>query len=133
MTHEARDIRRFPVHLGPGARAVPQPEYTGPEWYEDYAERIAPDGIEGRLVAMHTFTSNWSTWEVHPAGEEVVLCVDGEITVMQELPEGRFHSETLSAGEYLVNPAGVWHTADVPERATVLFITPGIGTQNRDR
>lgn len=133
MTRLARDIHSHPIHLGLGARAVSQPEYTGPEWYEGYAERLAPDGAEGRLVAMHSFTSDWPTWEIHPEGEEVVLCIDGEITVIQEHADGRFHSETLGAGEYLVNPAGVWHTADIPRSATVLFITPGIGTENRAR
>jgi quercetin dioxygenase-like cupin family protein len=133
MTRAARDIGRFPVHLGLGARAVPQPEFTGLEWYQSYGERIASDGMEGRLVSMHTFASNWTSWENHPKGDEVVLCVGGEITVVQELPEGRFHSETIQAGEYLINPAGVWHTADIPHSATVVFITAGEGTQHRDR
>lgn len=133
MTSQARDIERFPVHLGLGARAVAQPEFTGVEWYEAYAMRHAADGVEGRLVAMHTFTSDWPTWEIHPEGDEVVLCVSGQITLIQELGESRFHSETLGPGEYLVNPAGVWHTADVAQSATVLFITSGAGTQNRER
>ncbi|WP_156840730.1 cupin domain-containing protein [Novosphingobium aquimarinum] len=133
MTRSARDIRQFPVHLGLGATTVAQPEFTGGAWYEAYAERHGADGAEGRLVAMHTFTSDWTTWEIHPEGEELVLCIAGQITILQELAEGQVHSETIGAGEYLVNPAGVWHTADVAERATVLFVTPGLGTENRER
>jgi hypothetical protein len=26
-------LERFPLHLGRGARAVPQPEFSGMEWY----------------------------------------------------------------------------------------------------
>ncbi len=39
-----------PVHLGLGARVVPQPPFTGIEWYDGYIERHAADGDEGRLV-----------------------------------------------------------------------------------
>ncbi|PEQ14688.1 cupin [Novosphingobium sp. PC22D] len=133
MTHSARALERFPIHLGLGAKAIPQPEFTGADWYQDYAARVADDSAEGRLVSLHSFTSDWPSWESHPLGEEVVICLAGEITLIQELDEGRFHSEALGPGEYLVNPAGVWHTADVPVSATVLFITPGAGTQNRAR
>lgn len=31
------------------------------------------------------------------------------------------------------NDAGVWHTADVQEHGTALFVTAGIGTQIRPR
>ena len=37
-----------PIHLGLGGRAVAQPAFTGIEWYEDYANRTAADGTEGR-------------------------------------------------------------------------------------
>jgi quercetin dioxygenase-like cupin family protein len=40
---------------------------------------------------------------------------------------------TLAAGDYAINPPGVWHTADVASPATVLFITSGVGTQHRPR
>jgi D-serine deaminase-like pyridoxal phosphate-dependent protein len=39
----------------------------------------------------------------------------------------------LRAGEYAINDAGVWHTADVQEHATALFVTAGMGTQIRAR
>jgi len=39
----------------------------------------------------------------------------------------------LAAGEYAINPPGVWHTADVTETATAIFITAGEGTQHRPR
>ncbi|MGB5351781.1 MAG: hypothetical protein WBN10_19385 [Polyangiales bacterium] len=39
----------------------------------------------------------------------------------------------LRAGEYAINEAGVWYTADVQEYATALFVTAGMGTQVRAR
>ena len=70
---------------------------------------------------------------MHPAGAEVVICTDGEITLIQELPDGGTDSVTLRAGEYAINPPGVWHTADVEGQATALFITSGLGTDHRPR
>jgi quercetin dioxygenase-like cupin family protein len=130
---EARSLTRFPLHLGLGAKAVPQPEFDGFEWYAEYGDRHDHDGAEGRLVAMHTFSAPWSTWEMHPAGDEVVVCTAGEITLIQELPGGGTDTVTLHAGEYAVNPPGVWHTADVADQATAIFITVGLGTENRPR
>jgi quercetin dioxygenase-like cupin family protein len=130
---EARSLERFPLHLGLGARAVPQPEFAGMEWYAGYGARHADDGAEGRLVALHSFAESWTSWEMHPAGDEVVVCTAGEITLIQELPNGSHDRVTLRAGDYAVNPPGVWHTADVAGQATALFITAGVGTEHRPR
>ena len=130
---EVRSLERFPLHLGLGASAVPQPEFTGMEWYADYGARYDADGAEGRLVALHTFSESWTSWEMHPAGAEVVVCTAGEITLIQELPDGSTDRVKLHAGEYAINPPGVWHTADVEGQATALFITSGLGTDNRPR
>jgi quercetin dioxygenase-like cupin family protein len=130
---EPRSLARYPLHLGRGARAVPQPEFTGFEWYEAYGARHASDGAEGRLVALHTFSASWTSWEMHPAGDEVVVCTAGEITLIQELVDGSTASVTLRAGDYAINPPGVWHTADTTGEATALFITSGMGTENRPR
>ena len=43
---EARALAEYPIHLGLGATAKAQPPFTGMEWYEEYGERNAADGIE---------------------------------------------------------------------------------------
>ena len=48
----ARALSTNPVHLGVGATAVSEPEFTGMEWYADYGARHAADGREGRLAAL---------------------------------------------------------------------------------
>lgn len=121
------------VHLGLGATAVPQPSFDGIEWYEAYGERHRADGQEGRLVSQHTFKEGWPSWEMHPVGDELVICTEGEMVLHQEFPDGHRESVTLSAGEYAINPPGVWHIADVAERATAIFVTAGEGTQHRPR
>lgn len=126
-------LRTNPIHLGLGARAEAQPAFTGMEWYEAYAARTAADGAEGRLVSLHDFAASWASWEMHPSGEEVVVCLSGEMTLVQELEGGSTRSIALQAGEYAINPAGVWHTADVSAPVTALFITAGQGTLNRGR
>jgi mannose-6-phosphate isomerase-like protein (cupin superfamily) len=122
-----------PIHLGLGATAVAQPDFTGMDWYADYAARSAPDGKEGRLVSLYTFAESWDSWEMHPEGHEVVFCTAGQITLHQEMADGSEATVALGPGEYTINPAGVWHTADVDSEATALFITAGLGTQHRPR
>lgn len=129
---EAFSLSQFPVHLGLGATVLRQPRFSGVEWYAAYGERTQTDGAEGRLVSMHTFTAPWDTWEMHPRGEELVLCVAGNLTLLQER-DGGVHAIRLGPGDAAVNPAGVWHTADAEGACTAVFITAGLGTENRPR
>lgn len=121
------------IHLGLGATAEPQPPFDGMAWYADYSARTASDGAEGRLVSLYTFTEDWDSWECHPAGAEVVVCVAGRMTLHQEMADGSKASVTIGAGDYAINPPGAWHTADIDGEATALFITAGMGTQHRPR
>ncbi len=124
-------LAKNPLHLGLGATAVPLPEFTGDmSWYQEYGEAHGNDGAEGRLVTMHTFTEDWDSWEMHPSGHEVVLCVDGEITLVQEI-NGHTVETVLTSGEGALNDPGVWHTARVSGTATCVFITAGLGTEHR--
>lgn len=127
-------IHKNPIHLGLGGTAIVEPEFTGEmAWYMAYSERRAADGAEGRLVNLVTFTESWADWEMHPKGDEVVLCIAGAITLHQEKADGTKASVTLGPGDYAINEPGTWHTADVEETATALFITAGEGTEGRPR
>jgi len=122
-----------PLHLGLGATAFAEPAFTGMDWYGPYSTRHVDDGAEGRLVSLHRFTADWDSWEMHPAGEEVVICIEGAMTLVQELESGELREIPLSAGDYAINPRGLWHTANVPVAAQAVFITAGWGTQGRPR
>jgi mannose-6-phosphate isomerase-like protein (cupin superfamily) len=133
MAEQPFDLARFPVHLGLGATVEHLPEHDGsPAWYERYRTEHRADGDDGRLVSLHTFDAPWDTWEVHPHGEELVACTSGRITLHQQV-DGDVRSAVLEVGQAIVNPAGVWHTADVDDTATALFITAGLGTHVRPR
>lgn len=100
-----------------------EPEFTGQmDWYLAYGQRHAADGFEGRLVALHAFTGSWDSWEMHPKGHEVVVCLAGRMVLHQETPDG-VKSVVLEEGQGAINPPGTWHTADVEGHATGLFIT----------
>jgi hypothetical protein len=130
-------LETHPIHLGKGATAVPQPEFPRDEramqWYMDYGARHADDGTEGRLVSQYRFTEDWPGWEMHPNGAEVVVCLEGEIELIQELADGSHVRTRLTPGEYAINPPGTRHTADIAGEAAALFVTAGVGTQNRPR
>lgn len=121
------------VHLGLGATVVSQPPFTDGAWYQAYSERHGADGNEGRLVSQYSFTGDWTEWEMHPHGEELVLCTAGRMTLIQEHPDGTVTTVAIGPGEYVINPPGVWHTADVEGEATAVFITSGLGTESRPR
>ena len=133
---ESLSLETRPIHLGHGGTAIPQPEFPRDEramqWYMEYGTRHAEDGEEGRLVSCFRFTEDWAGWEMHPAGAEVVVCIEGSMTLIQEIG-GEQVRTTLCPGEYAINPPGVWHTADIDGQATGFFITSGVGTQGRPR
>jgi hypothetical protein len=132
----ARSLESHPIHLGKGVTAIPQPEFPRDEramqWYMDYGARHDDDGDEGRLVSCYRFTEDWASGEMHPAGAEVVVCLEGSMRLIQEIG-GEAVRTSLAPGEYAINPPGVWHTADVAGEAVGLFITAGVGTQHCPR
>jgi mannose-6-phosphate isomerase-like protein (cupin superfamily) len=130
---DAFDLDRTYIHLGLGATATPLPDFQWtPEYLADYGARVASDGDEGRLVCINPVADSWDSWERHPAGEEVVVLLEGHVTMIQEL-DGEPHAVELRAGQAAINPPGVWHTTDVHEPGSALFITPGRGTEHRPR
>jgi mannose-6-phosphate isomerase-like protein (cupin superfamily) len=86
----------------------------------------------GYLISQYDFEDNWRNWECHPHGDEVVLCLKGQITFILENDD--VHTEhLLVAGEYLIVPKATWHTANVQEPSQVLFVTWGYETAHRNR
>jgi quercetin dioxygenase-like cupin family protein len=131
MSDEPFDLSRTFVHLGRGATATPLPDFSwAPGALSAYRERFAGDGGEGRLVCILAQDTTWDAWERHPAGEELVVLLSGRLDLVQE-QDGAERVVPLRAGQAVVNPANVWHTARVHEPGLALFITPGEGTESR--
>lgn len=119
----------FPV-LTPEMAVRPLP-FDGPEFYAGLDDEF---GSFDRhvLISCHSFDSAWPTWEMHPEGDECVILLSGRATMVL-LRDGKEEEATLAApGEYIVVPRGAWHTAAAADSATMLFITPGQGTENRE-
>jgi quercetin dioxygenase-like cupin family protein len=132
-TRAAVDLTTTPVHLGLGSRAMPIEGFAWePEVLESYSAAVAADGAEGRMVAIFDGDASWTSWERHPAGDELVICLAGRITMIREV-DGEPEPVELRPGEATINPPGVWHTADIEGPARLLTITPGIGTEHRPR
>lgn len=85
------------------------------------------------LISSFTFTEDWPTWEVHPAGDEFVCLLHGKIEMILAMADGDQQISLTIPGEFVIVPKGIWHTTRVFERTTLLFVTPGQGTENRTR
>jgi quercetin dioxygenase-like cupin family protein len=130
---EPFDLADTVVHVGLGSTMRPYGDWSWDEaTLARYSSETAADGAEGRMVVMNEQAETWPTWERHPAGDELVLLLEGRVDLIQEI-DGREVRTELRAGQAVINPPGVWHTADVHEPGRALFITPGAGTEHRPR
>jgi len=84
------------------------------------------------LISAYTFEGDWTSWERHPKGDEVVVCTAGEMTMLLEMASG-VERVLLKTGDAVIVPANTWHTADVPRVSRGLFITFGEGTDHKPR
>ncbi|MFW2404827.1 MAG: cupin domain-containing protein [Gammaproteobacteria bacterium] len=115
--------------LNPNGGAVPI------EVSDDLYERLDRefDSFTDRhLVSCHSFDADWPTWEIHPAGEELVCVLSGEARLVVDHGE---RLEEIALDEplaFAIVPRNTWHTAKVKAPCTMLFITPGAGTENKD-
>jgi len=83
------------------------------------------------LVTMISFDSTWHNWEMHPNGDEVVCLLSGKVSMVLEIDGGERVAKLASPGDYVLVPKGTWHTARTNEKCTMLFVTPGEGTEHR--
>lgn len=99
--------------------------------YRDLQQRYGD--FSGRLlISSHTFEVDWTTWEVHPNGDEFVVLILGDVEMVFATKRGEETVRMVEPGSFIVVPRGVWHTARVRERTQMLFVTPGEGTRNSE-
>ena len=84
------------------------------------------------LVASHAFDNDWPTWEIHPAGDEIVILVSGDADLVLAGADGDEVITMNEPGTYAIVPRNTWHTAHVRSHTVMTFITPGEGTENRE-
>ncbi|OZS41273.1 cupin domain-containing protein, partial [Photobacterium sanguinicancri] len=83
------------------------------------------------LVSLYDFGADWTSWERHPNGDEIVLLLSGAVTFILEHDGQQQATQLEQAGAYLIVPKGTWHTARVATPSRMLFITAGEGTEHR--
>ncbi len=81
----------------------------------------------GRLLSVLTMNADWTNWEKHPAGDELLFMLEGNARFVLDLPDGA-KEVTLNAGRLLVIPRGD-ATAKISGQARLLAMTAGHGTQ----
>jgi quercetin dioxygenase-like cupin family protein len=131
------DLNQTPIHLDsridPEHPAVPLPGFGfDPPAFEAYVARYCRAGEPGRLLMVETTPADWTTWERHPAGDEIVIVLEGKAVFIQEI-DGEARRMPVGPGSTVINPAGVWHTADVEQPMKAVYITPCPGTHHRPR
>jgi len=83
------------------------------------------------LVTMISFDATWKSWEMHPNGDEIVCLLSGRVSMVLEIDGREIVAKLAKPGDYVLVPRGTWHTARTSTNCTMVFITPGEGTQNR--
>lgn len=102
-----------------------------PTFWESLMRDERPELDEGRLVMQFSFTEDWRSWEMHPKGDEIVLLISGSVTLVLERDGAEVAHRLDAPGAYVLVPRGVWHTARTTAPCTMLFVTPGEGTEHR--
>ena len=64
-----------------------------------------------------------SEWERHPAGDELVMVLDGETTLFV-LENGEETAHRLTARGLFIVPQGLWHRFETPKGVEVMTVTP---------
>lgn len=125
---QSHDATSTYVHLaeGPDVSVIPVTD----DFWATIHERT--ELHTGRLVMATTVDADWNIWEMHPDGDELIVVTEGRVRL--HLDDGHAVSQvTVDAPQFVVMPAGTWHTADSLGPARLLIVTWGEGTEHRAR
>ncbi len=101
-------------------------EAMGPDFW---TRRVLEFGA-GYLISRMETSADWPTWEMHPAGDEFICQLTGE---MELIIEGFDTPVKLIEGSFAIVPKGHWHTANAKSAGDAIYITSGAGTQHKPR
>ena len=124
------DILSTYLHFRDDGRVTAMPGADA--FWEQLAAGGFPELEAGRLMSAFTFSEDWPNWERHPAGDELVLLLSGAATLVLEEAAGEREVTLSSPGDFVLVPRNTWHTARTSTTTTMLFLTPGAGTEHRD-
>jgi quercetin dioxygenase-like cupin family protein len=84
--------------------------------------------LNDRTIGVSRFSGR-SNWECHPAADEMLYLVDGEAEVTTLTAGGPVVSDA-HAGSLFICPRGLWHRVQPKGEISLLFATPGKGTEH---
>jgi mannose-6-phosphate isomerase-like protein (cupin superfamily) len=101
----------------------------GPDFWNTMGAR--GDLQTGRLVWTTRFDKDMPHWEMHQAGDELLVVVSGAIELVLQGDGRSDRVVELGAGQAFLVPFGIWHRVRVKTPSEILFVTPGKGNQHR--
>lgn len=124
------NMEKTGIVIAPDGTAVPKTVTT--DFYAELDREFG--GFAGHLlVSRHEFSEPWGMWEVHPAGDEVIHLLSGDVEFVLRTADGDRTVRLDRPGACLIVPRGVWHTARPLAPTALLFLTPGEGTEGAER
>lgn len=124
-TNDAFDLRMTYLALDGKGGVTKLP--VGPDFWQTLGDNPAANGT---LFTPGAIKSDWTSWEMHPKGEEVIMLLDGDIDFIFETPDGE-EAHRMGPGEVIIVPRGTWHRATVRKPGRMLFLTFGEGTEHK--
>lgn len=92
-------------------------------------EEIADGNLMGVMAIIDDDSVHADYWECHPDGDEVLLVLEGRLTVVID---GEVETTvTLEENQAFIVPRGKWHRLKVLEPGKLLFFTPVAGGELR--
>jgi uncharacterized cupin superfamily protein len=129
---EAYALNKTPIHVGRGgALPIEGFKFDRPS-FEAYVQKHCTDAEPGRLMMIEESPTNWPAWECHTLDDEVVFILEGRGEFIQEL-DGKEVRTPVGPRSAIINPKGVWHTADIVEPISAIYLTPCLGTEHKPR
>jgi hypothetical protein len=83
MTHEINPLNISSTYVVLEVNGDTTPIAVSDRFFEQL-ESKAGDFKGKRLISHFTFDKDWETWEMHPAGEEFVCLLSGQVDLILE-------------------------------------------------
>lgn len=115
------------IHLRPDGSAASMA--GGAAFWAGLANRR--DLESGRLMGSIRQSADWNHWERHPAGDEILVLLSGEMELALDTTVGEQRAK-LKPGQTVIVPKGIWHRGIVMEPGDLMFITPGAGCRKHE-
>jgi len=112
-----------------GASGAVTPKQVTDDFYQSMGQEF--DASNGAmLISEHSFAEVWSTWEIHPEGDELVYLIEGDTDFILWTDDAETIVRVNEPGTYVIVPRNTWHTARPYAPTKMIFLTHGAGTLN---